>query len=107
MQTTNKKAARKTQAEWQALIDHWKTSGETAQVYCQRLDINLATFLYWRGIFSPKKNKQHKFIAVKVKQAEIKSEKLTCTLELPQGYKITLPMEGMKEMLNLLGVTYA
>lgn len=96
---------------WLNIIDEWSKSNESQKTFCKRLEIKLATFTYWRGIFAKEnKPKENKFIALKI--TERNSERLAqFIIKCPSGHEMTfLPgnnLEQTQQVLKLLGVIHA
>jgi len=56
--------------KWSTLIEEWEQGNERQKAYCERLGLNLNTFIYMRSKLFGKKKKQaaNKFIEVKIKE---------------------------------------
>ena len=50
---TPTKSIRRSQAQWQALIDQWQQSQLSAAAFCKLKDIGYASFCQWRKRLSP------------------------------------------------------
>jgi hypothetical protein len=99
--------------QWRKIISDWEESKETQKNYCLRLNINLNTFVYWRGKFLTNVKsavKQNKFVPVIVKSAEPKlSESLM--IENKNGNKLHIPLsikdDQLKKILAITGFNHA
>lgn len=71
---------------WAWHIQEWKRSNLKQQAYCIKASISYSSFVYWKGILSPKEsqNIQKAFVPVKVTSAE------SCKTDIPGEIKIRL-----------------
>ncbi|MCW8128357.1 IS66 family insertion sequence element accessory protein TnpA [Microbulbifer halophilus] len=79
---------------WQQHIDAWKGSGLSQTAYCQRHDLKLSTFTYWRN----KQNKgRRKLVPVSMPVQDAPVE-----LALPGGIHMQLPASALEQTLPLI-----
>lgn len=48
MQDESTKRIRRSQQEWQQIVEHWETSGQSATSYCKDNNLSYASFSQWR-----------------------------------------------------------
>ena len=48
----SKTYTRRTREQWQALVEQWQQSGQSARQFCQEQDVGYASFCQWRKRFA-------------------------------------------------------
>ena len=94
---------------WLPIVEQWKISKQTSKYFCQRLNLNLDQFNYWRRKLVSKKNVvPSKFFKIKVNPVESSATHSSMLVELPSLIKITIPLNidasQLVKVLSLLGV---
>ena len=98
---------------WRKIISDWESSQETQKNYCARLNINLNTFVYWRGKFLTNvkpKVEQNNFVPVIVKSEGFKINE-SLIIENKYGNKLHVPLslncDQLEKILKIVGFNYA
>lgn len=101
---------------WAEHIQEWKRSNLKQQAYCLKAGISYSSFVYWKGVLSPKdsQNIQKAFVPVKVTstepetKTEISSE---IKIKLATGHVVCIPitmeLEKISRLIHLLGISHA
>lgn len=99
--------------QWRKIISDWEISKETQKGYCARLNINLNTFVYWRGKFLTHVKpaaKQNNFVPVIVKPEEVKRNE-SLIIENKNGNKLHIPLsindDQLAKLLKIVGFYHA
>ncbi|WP_308363770.1 MULTISPECIES: IS66 family insertion sequence element accessory protein TnpB [unclassified Microbulbifer] len=79
---------------WQQHIRAWKDSDLPQAAYCQKHELKLSTFTYWR-------NKQSKSRR-KLMPVSIPAPDATVELALPGGIHMQLPVSALEQTLPLV-----
>jgi len=98
---------------WRKIITDWENSKETQKGYCARLNINLYTFVYWRGKFltnvKPTVYKNN-FIPVIVKKEELRPTE-SLIIENKSGNRLHIPLsinsDQLEKLLKIVGFSHA
>jgi hypothetical protein len=96
-------------AKWINIIEDWEKSHETQKAYCERLGINLNTFVYMRiKMLAEKKKTAKQFVPVTVSETSlVNTAHFQMTITNSKGMSIKLPLAMDKnkllELLQLLG----
>ena len=98
--------------KWREIIKEWNKSGENQKTYCQRLGLNLNTFIYARSkLREPKQSKKPQFVSLTVKNDEEKLSASSIILENPRGYKLylsaSLSLDQLMKVFKLSGWNHA
>lgn len=114
MQTQSAKNTPLDMNKWRKIIDEWTISGENQKAYCERLGVNLNTFVYARGKLQQKNNKlKNPFIPLTIKSSDAENilAPSIIVLENSQGYKLhfsaTLSLEQLTKIFKLAGWYHA
>ena len=89
-----------TRADWIKICAEWSRSDEPQKIFCERIKVNYATFVYWRMKFKKEKNGSERtsFSTVNVRPATTSAFKVN----LPNGINISFPSVIDKVMLKTL-----
>lgn len=84
-------------ASWQQHIDNWLQSQLSQKDFCQKYNLTLASFGYWRTRLKQKPNIDKKFIPVN-------TPKPTATVKifLPGGVRLEVPAYTLADILPLV-----
>lgn len=105
--TSKEKPALLDKQKWIALIAEWENSNESQKAFCERLQLNLNTFIYMRGQILAKRNRtENKFITVKVKEElSTHSQNNLLLIENNNGIKIQVSLDTSEiKLLQILKV---
>ena len=100
---------------WAEHVQEWKRSNLKQQAYCLKAGISYSSFVYWKGVLSPKDslNIQKAFVPVKVINndsgtTDISSE---IKIKLTTGHVVCIPLtmelEKISRLIHLLGISHA
>lgn len=111
-QTKKIKTAKHDKDKWLQIIAEWQRSGESQKQFCQRHDLNIATFAYMKGQLQPRNKitKLKTFIPV-ISVPENKVLADIITIENKIGLKMHIPLslrpDQLIHLLSLLGWRHA
>ena len=84
---------------WNKLIPEWESSGESQKSFCEKRQLNISTFTYWRG----KLNTDKKVVPqVKFGEMNIKPASPLLKLNLPNGVCLMIPAGADKNKLGII-----
>ena len=108
IETQSPRAANHDKNYWREIITTWQKSKEHPKDFCAQMNIKIATFTHWRGVFAKEhKQKENKFIPLQMAvPAQDKEEQFM--IECPSGHKIIfasgVKSEQALQLFKLLGL---
>ena len=102
------RAASQDKNYWIEMVTAWQKSNEHPKYFCERMNIKLATFAHWRGVFKKEiQQNKNKFIELQVTNS-IADKLPEFVIEYPAGQKIVftseIKIQQIKQILQLLGL---
>lgn len=100
---------------WAVHIQEWKLSNLKQQAYCLKAGISYSSFVYWKGVVSPREsqNVQKEFVPVKVTSVESGKTDISSEIKikLATGHVVCIPLtmelEKISRLIHLLGISHA
>ena len=100
---------------WSDHVQEWKRSNLKQQAYCSKAGISYSSFVYWKGLLSPKEslNVKTEFVPVKVSRVDSGTTDISSEIKikLTTGHVVYIPntmeIEKISRLIQLLDISHA
>ena len=94
----------RSESDWEAIVTHWKTSGETQRKFYKRHQLSYSTFGYWSRKLKKQYNKtgHSQFVPLTIKPSTTEVQVSCLHIRLSSGIEVSVPSGHEKTQLKHL-----